>query len=121
MAYLRTSRKGGGEHEERSVVFLVDATAASAPDSAAAAALAGARGAAAAENAAKAELTAAEAEVGKRLLNHDIQGDCGCSRAVECVRQKQPKSPSSSSWSRRRGTGVLWYHLEAVNVNVLTQ
>ncbi|KAK9843771.1 hypothetical protein WJX81_005663 [Elliptochloris bilobata] len=62
VAYLRTGRKGG-EHEERSVLFLVDASAAAAPDSAAAAALAGARGAAAAETAAKAELAAAEAEV----------------------------------------------------------
>lgn len=60
--YLRVGRKGG-EHEEHSVVFLVDASTAAAPDSAAAAALAGARGAAAAETAAKAEQATAEAEV----------------------------------------------------------
>ncbi len=63
VAYLRAPRKGEpGAHEERSVVFLVDASAAAAPDAAAAAALAGARGAAAAEAAAKAALAAAEAE-----------------------------------------------------------
>jgi len=71
VAYLRAPRKGEpGAHEERSVVFLVDASAAAAPDAAAAAALAGARGAAAAEAAAKAALAAAEAEARAHGISH---------------------------------------------------